>query len=29
MLHGRLQRRDFEFLEEKISKRLASWQIIC
>jgi hypothetical protein len=26
MLHGRLQRRDFEFLEEKISKRLASWQ---
>ncbi|GAU35137.1 hypothetical protein TSUD_394630 [Trifolium subterraneum] len=26
MMHGRLQRRDFEFLEEKISKLLASWQ---
>ncbi|MCI14329.1 RNA-directed DNA polymerase (Reverse transcriptase), partial [Trifolium medium] len=26
MMHGRLQRKDFEFLEEKISKRLASWQ---
>jgi hypothetical protein len=26
MIHGRLQRRDFEFLEESISKRLASWQ---
>jgi hypothetical protein len=26
MLHGRLQRKDFEFLEEKISRRLASWQ---
>ncbi|PNY07262.1 ribonuclease H [Trifolium pratense] len=26
MMHGRLQRRDFEFLEEKISKSLASWQ---
>ncbi|GAU12283.1 hypothetical protein TSUD_141910 [Trifolium subterraneum] len=26
MMHGRLQRRDFEFLEEKISKSLASWK---
>ncbi|MCI15307.1 RNA-directed DNA polymerase (Reverse transcriptase), partial [Trifolium medium] len=26
MMHGRLQRKDFEFLEEKISHRLASWQ---
>ena len=26
MLHGRLQRRHFEFLEEKISQKLASWQ---
>jgi hypothetical protein len=26
MIHNRLQRRDFEFLEEKIGKRLASWQ---
>ncbi|GAU22350.1 hypothetical protein TSUD_106780 [Trifolium subterraneum] len=26
MMHGRLKRRDFEFLEEKISKRLDSWQ---
>ncbi|CAJ2627607.1 unnamed protein product [Trifolium pratense] len=26
MMHGRLQRRDFEFLEEKISQRLASWK---
>jgi hypothetical protein len=26
MMHGRLKRCDFEFLEEKISKRLASWQ---
>ncbi|KAK2441392.1 hypothetical protein QL285_012694 [Trifolium repens] len=26
MMHGRLQRKDFEFLEEKISKRLATWQ---
>jgi len=25
MLHGRLQRRDFEFLEEKINQRLATW----
>jgi hypothetical protein len=26
MMHGRLQRRDFEFFEESISQRLASWQ---
>jgi hypothetical protein len=26
MMHGRLKRSDFEFLEENISKRLASWQ---
>lgn len=26
MLHCRLQRNDFEVLEEKISQRLASWQ---
>ncbi|MCH81431.1 RNA-directed DNA polymerase (Reverse transcriptase), partial [Trifolium medium] len=26
MMHGRLQRRDYEFLEEKVSKKLASWQ---
>jgi len=26
MMHGRLQRKDFEFLEEKISQRLATWQ---
>jgi hypothetical protein len=26
MIHDRLQRKDFEFLEEKISKRLATWQ---
>jgi hypothetical protein len=26
MMHGRLQRKDFEFLEEKVSKRLESWQ---
>jgi ribonuclease HI len=26
MMHGRLQRRDFAFLEEKISRSLASWK---
>lgn len=26
MLHGHLQCKDFEFIEEKISQRLASWQ---
>lgn len=26
MLHGRLQRKYFEFLKEKISQRLTSWQ---
>lgn len=26
MLHGHLERKDFEFLQEKISHKLASWQ---
>lgn len=26
MFHGHLQRKDFGFLEDKISQRLASWQ---
>jgi hypothetical protein len=26
IMHGRLQRKDYEFLEEKISQRLANWQ---
>jgi hypothetical protein len=25
-MHGRLQRKDYQFLEEKISQRLANWQ---